>query len=214
MDHTVNTVAIFDKLARVYQDKYMDTSLYHASFDQFCAYIPEPEARVLELACGPGNITRYLLNKRPDLKILSTDLAPQMLELARTNNPEATFRLMDCRDIGKLSEQYDALMCGFALPYLSREEVLSLIADASRILEPGGVLYLSTMEDDYSKSGMRSGSTGDSLFVYFHEAAFLAKALGDHGFQVLHMHHQPFPGGDNITDLIIIAQQQHAWHRR
>ncbi len=214
MDHTANTVAIFDKYANLYQDKYMDTSLYHTSFDLFCDHIPQAGARLLELACGPGNITRYLLHKRPDLQITGTDLAPQMLELARVNNPPATFRLMDCRDIGKLSEQFDALMCGFALPYLSREEVLALIADATRILEPGGILYLSTMEDDYSKSGLRTSSTGDSVYVYFHEASFLAKALGDNGFQVLSLHHQPFPADETITDLIIIAQQQHAWHRK
>lgn len=214
MDHTANAVAIFDKMARHYQDKYMDTSLYHTSFDLFCDSITQPGAQVLELACGPGNITRYLLNKRPDLRIVGTDLAPHMLELARANNPEAQFRLMDCRDTGELSEQYDAIMCGFALPYLSKTEALELIAGTARVLNPGGVLYLSTMEDDYGKSGFKTSSNGDEIYMYFHEAAYLVKALNDNGFEILSIQHQPFPALEDTTDLILIAQQQHAWHRR
>jgi len=41
------------------------------------------QAKVLELACGPGNITKCLLSKRPDLEILATDIAPNILELAK-----------------------------------------------------------------------------------------------------------------------------------
>lgn len=207
MDHTSNAVAIFDKLAQVYQDKYMDTSLYHQSFDFFCHSIATPCASVLELACGPGNITRYLLDSRPDLQILGTDLAPNMIELARKNNPEAQFELMDCRDIGQLGQLFDALMCGFALPYLSREEAIQLIRDAARLLKPGGILYLSTMEDDYSKSGYRSSSSGDQVFMYYHQSDYLSQALRYNGFRILSMERQPFPEQEDTTDLIIIARR-------
>src|SRR6476660_8726042 len=52
-------VSLFNKLAKQYQDKYMDVSLYHHSFDIFCRHISKPNAEILELACGPGNITKY-----------------------------------------------------------------------------------------------------------------------------------------------------------
>lgn len=206
MDHTPNAVAIFDKLAHVYQDKYMDTSLYHTSFDLFCSSITTYGAGLLEVACGPGNVTRYLLDQRPDFKITGTDLAPRMLELARENNPEAAFRQMDCRYIGELDEQYDALMAGFALPYLSREEAIQFIRDAGQLLKQGGILYLSTMEDEYSKSGFRASSSGDQIYMYFHEAAYLVKALEDNGFRLISQQRQPFPGEEAVTDLILIAQ--------
>lgn len=206
MDHTPNAVAIFDKMANVYQDKNMDTSLYHASFDLFCTGIMTFGAKVLEVACGPGNVTRYLLDQRPDLKITATDLAPRMLELARQNNPEAEFRQMDCRYIGELDEQYDALMAGFALPYLSREETTQFIKDASQLLKEGGMLYLSTMEDDYSKSGFRTSSSGDQIYMYFHEAAQLVHVLENNGFRIISQQRQAFPGQEGVTDLILIAQ--------
>src|ERR1043165_1092851 len=101
MDYNEMAVNVFDRCAQDYQAKFMDVQQYSRSLDIFCAQVKK-DAGILELACGPGNITKYLLQKRPDLEILGTDLAPNMLELAKQHNPQAIFQLMDCRDIGKL----------------------------------------------------------------------------------------------------------------
>jgi 2-polyprenyl-3-methyl-5-hydroxy-6-metoxy-1,4-benzoquinol methylase len=185
----------------------MDVSLYHDTFDTFCEQL-EKGANVLELACGPGNITQYLLKQRPELNILATDLSPRMLERARNNNPGATFRMLDSRDIAQLEPIYDAIMCGFCLPYLSKEQSVQLIRDARTILKENGVLYLSTMEDDYSKSGLvRSHTSGDELFMYFHEADYLVKALVENAFKVLDLQRKNYENADGTktVDLIIIA---------
>lgn len=204
MDKTKIAVDIFNKLAQHYQDKFMDVSLYTNTFDLFCENLTKENAEVLELACGPGNITKYLLTKRPDLKILGTDLAPNMIQLAKQNNPQAEFQLLDCREILSLNRKFDAVMCGFAFPYLSKEEVVKFIRDAAQILNPGGVIYISTMEDDYSKSGMRKGSTGDEMFMHFHEADYLTKALEETGFRIIDL--QRLKQAD-VVDLVIIAMK-------
>lgn len=207
MDKTKIAVDLFDKYARFYQDKFMDVSSYHDSFDLFCDRITKENAEILELACGPGNITQYLLQKRPDFKILGTDLSPNMIALAGINNPTATFALMDCRDIGKSDKSYDGIMCGFALPYLSKEEAIHLIRDASGILNPSGVLYISTMEDDYSKSGFRTGSQGDQIFMHFHQADYLIQALDDSGFALIDLQRVDIPEqeGSAKMDMLLIA---------
>lgn len=208
MDKNQTAVAIFNKNANLYQDKFMDVNLYGNSFDLFCSTLKK-DAEILELACGPGNITKYLLNKRPDFKILGTDLAPNMLALAKINNPSAEFKIMDCREIGKFEKKYDAIMCGFCLPYLSREEALQLIADASQILKPGGVIYISTMEDDYAKSAFTKGSTGEELFMHYHQADYLTQALKENKFMIIDLKRQDYPekDGTKTTDLILIAEK-------
>lgn len=207
MDHYKTAVDIFDKHARLYQDKYMDTSMYHDTFDAFCDNITRQNAEILELACGPGNITAYLLKKRPDLNILGTDLSPNMIGLAIANNPGAEFRLMDCRDLGALDKKYDGIVCGFALPYLSKEEAIKLIGDAAGVLRPGGILYLSTMEDDHGKSGVQQSSTGDRIYLYYHQADYLAQALRDNSFTVVHLQRKTYADGSGTTDLVIIAKR-------
>src|SRR5690349_5613480 len=133
MDKTKIAVDIFNKHADKYQDKFMYFDLYNDTFDLFCLSIEKQNAEIIELACGPGNITKYILNKRPEFKILGTDLSPNMIKLAEINNPTAEFQLMDCRDIGKLNKKYDAILCGFGFPYLSKEEAIKFIKDASKV---------------------------------------------------------------------------------
>jgi ubiquinone/menaquinone biosynthesis C-methylase UbiE len=213
MDHNPMSVDVFNKRADLYQEKFMDVTLYHDTFDLFCEYLPREQATVLEVACGPGNVTKYLLHKRPDLKILGTDLAPNMLRLAAINNPQATFQLMDARDIGKMDRVYDGVMCGFGFPYLSKTEVITFIADAARLLADTGVLYISTMEDDYSKSGLKqSATTGDTTYTYYHQADYLTEALTTHHFHIVLVTRKVSVAADgsNTTDLIIIAVKNNA----
>jgi len=209
-DKTQAAVAIFNRLADVYQNKYMDQSLYHDTFDFFCNNIGAQNPNVLEIACGPGNITQYLLKVRPDLQIFGIDLAPNMIELAKLNNPSAHFEVMDAKTIGQLPQKYHGIMCGFCLPYLNKTEALQLILDAAHLLLPGGVCYLSTMENDYDKSAIQRASTGDEMFIHFHEAAYLIPALEENGFTILDVQRKVYPDGNGseTIDLVLIAQRR------
>jgi len=200
-------VGVFNKCATEYQEKFMNVDVYKDSLDLFCDSIPNKNALILELACGPGNITKYLLNKRPGFKIFGIDLSANMLAIASISNPSAEFQLMDCRDIGKLGKKYDGIMCGFCLPYLSKEEAIQLIRDAAELLAPGGLIYISTMEDDYNRSGMQTSSSGDQLYVHYHQADYLAKALKENGLTIIDLRRQQCPANDGTiaTDLLIIA---------
>jgi RimJ/RimL family protein N-acetyltransferase/2-polyprenyl-3-methyl-5-hydroxy-6-metoxy-1,4-benzoquinol methylase len=204
-DKTNIAVAVFDKLAQLYEDKFMDVSQYHQSFDVFCNAVTSDNPEVLELACGPGNITKHLLQKRPDLNILATDLAPNMISLAKKNNPLASFQILDSRKINDLSKNFDGIMCGFVLPYLSKKEVQLLILNASQRLNLGGIIYLSTMEDDFSKSKLTTGSTGDKIFMHYYLEQDLIPILKENNFDILKIERVSTP--DHPTnDLIIIAK--------
>lgn len=209
MDKTKAAAEVFDKLANQYQAKFMNVDMYADTFNLFCDSLKKEGAEILELACGPGNITKYLLTKRPDLKILGTDLSLNMVELAKQNNPEAEFLLMDCRDLLALNKKYDAVMCGFCLPYLSKEDSIKLINDASTILNANGILYISTMEDANSRSGFEAGSTGDKIFMNYHEAEYLIEALEKNNFKIIDLRrkHSPPNATKKTTDLFIIAQK-------
>jgi 2-polyprenyl-3-methyl-5-hydroxy-6-metoxy-1,4-benzoquinol methylase len=210
MDNNKMAVDVFDKRAEVYQEKYMDTSLYHDTFDIFCQSITKEQASILDIACGPGNITQYLLSKRPDFKILGIDLAPKMIELAKQNNPEANFKILDGRSIKELNTRYDGIICGFGLPYFTKEEAIQLINDAAEILKDCGVLYLSTMEDDgMNKSGYQTSSSGDKMYIHYHQEDYLLQAIEDNRLEIVTVQHKDIANADGTrsTDLIIIAKK-------
>lgn len=210
MDQKKNIIRVFDIHAPRYEEKYMDLSLYKNALDRFCTSLPETGVKLLDMACGPGNITRYLLSKHPGYNITGTDIAPKMLELASKNNPSARFEIMDCRDLGKTNELYHGIICGFGLPYLSKPEVLHFIQDTYNKLMPGGILYISAMEDDYEKSEWLKSSTGEgpALFIHYHQADYLHSKCLQVGFSIIYLER---PNQESMaetkTELIIIAKK-------
>lgn len=207
MNDNSNAINIFNTNASYYAEKYMDVSSYGPALDILCESIKKQNAEVLELACGPGNVTKYLLSKRPDLRILATDLAPNMLQLAKEHNPDIETQFLDCREIRSLNRTFDAVVCAFATPYLSKEETIRMIQDISSVLNAGGAFYISTMEDDHSRSGWQTSSKGDKVYMYYHEAGYLVQAIEDSGMKLLYQSTLPAPvNGD--TDLILIATKQ------
>jgi len=204
-----NTTKIFSEYAGAYEEKFMDMDIYRDEFDLFCDLISEKNGRILEIGCGPGNCTRYLLEKRPDLDIYGIDVAPKMIDLARVNNPKARFERMDAREINKLTQKFDGIFCSFGLPYFSKKEAQQLIADAKSLLPSKGVIYLSTMEGTVSQSGYESPSTGtaDKLFVNYHKADYLLEALKVNGFRDIRVKRFVTNSEEKTTtNLVIIAQ--------
>jgi predicted TPR repeat methyltransferase len=120
------------------------------------------------------------------LKILGIDLAPQMIVRAKENNPEAEFKVMDCRNINELEYSYDAIVCSFGLPYLSDIESKKLFKDVRNLLRKNGLFYLSTMEGEYDLSGYYSSSSGvkEQLYIYYHSENFIKKELKKNGFKI------------------------------
>lgn len=178
------TFEVWNKIASLYEERFMELPIYNESYDTLCTLAPA-QARVLELACGPGNITRYLLRQRPDLRIRGIDMAPNMIRLARKHNPSATFTTGDIRDIGKLQDHYDVIVCGFGLPYLSSSEADDLFVHSAALIETEGLLYISFVDGAPEQSGIQTSSSGDQLYFYYHDQEHIRQQLTHTGWTVI-----------------------------
>lgn len=200
------TFETWNKIAVLYQERFMDLNLYNETYDFFCDLLTDNQ-KVFEIGCGPGNITRYLLSKKPNLKITGSDIAPKMIELAQANNPSADFKIIDARKLDQLDEKFDAIMCGFCLPYLSESDSLKLIKDTSQILNKNGILYISFVQGDSSKSGYISGSSGDHTYFYYHNLEALTSNLRENNFEIIKSFEISYPKVDDIElHTILIAK--------
>jgi len=102
-----------------------------------------PGMRILDLACGPGNLaSRLAAMVAPGGEVVGVDLAAGMIERARARGiPNARFEVMDIEDLGFAPASFDAAACGHGLqfvPHLDRA-----LAEARRVLVPGGPLAAS-----------------------------------------------------------------------
>jgi demethylmenaquinone methyltransferase / 2-methoxy-6-polyprenyl-1,4-benzoquinol methylase len=101
-------------------------------------------ARVLDLACGTGDLSRAATER--DLTVVGTDLSAGMLAANRTHAP-----LVEC-DAGSLAfadGTFDGLVCGYALRNFT--DLAATLAEAARVLRPGG--RLAALEVDAPTSG-------------------------------------------------------------
>ena len=209
MDPYQKTFETWNKLASLYQEKFMQLDRYNDSYDVFCELVPKNGAPVFEIGCGPGNITRYLLSKRPDFKIHAIDTSPNMIELAKNNNPRAQFSVMDAREIGSLAMKFDGIISGFCMPYLSEEDNNVFVSNCSRLLNENGVLYLSAIKGNYKDSGFVKSSTGDECYIYYYDEDFLKRLLDESKLELVELNCRTLErdGVPSLIEMICIARK-------
>ncbi len=210
MDRYKETFETWNKLASLYQDKFMDLDLYNNTYDFICNSITKDQAKLLEIGCGPGNITKYLLSKRPDFNIFGIDIASNMIELAKKNNPTASFAIMDCRQISDLQTTFDGIVCGFCLPYLSQADSEKFVSDCYDLLNENGYLYLSFVEGDPNKSDFQVGSSGDRTFFYFYNLDDLTEQLEKNNFEEIRVFKVDYKKAENEyeTHTVLTAKRK------
>lgn len=210
MDRNKETFDTWNNIASLYQDKFMNLDLYNDTYDFICSAIATPNAKLLEIGCGPGNITKYLLSQRPDFDIFGIDIAPNMIELAKKNNPTANFAVMDSREIKNLNKKYDGIIVGFCLPYLSPTESNELISNSYDLLNENGLIYLSFVEGNPEESDFKVGS-GGRVYFHYHNLDDLITQLKKSNFDQLEIFKVKYKTSETEFDIhtILTAKKRH-----
>ena len=100
--------------------------------------------RVLDLACGPGNITRLVATEvRPGGHVVGVDLASGMIEVAKHQlvPPGTDFAVMDMEHLGFNDRVFDAVVCGHGLQFAP--DLGQALHEAGRVLRSSAVIAAS-----------------------------------------------------------------------
>ncbi len=103
----------------------------------------QPGMRVLDIACGPGNITRLVAQQvQPGGRAVGVDLATGMIDLVRRNQPPGSeFAVMDMEHLGFGDREFDVVVCGHGLQFAP--DLGQALREAARVLQPHRVLAAS-----------------------------------------------------------------------
>jgi ubiquinone/menaquinone biosynthesis C-methylase UbiE len=114
-----------------------------------------PGMRILDLACGPGTLSRRLAAQvAPDGEIVGVDLASGMVDLARASAiPNTRFEVMDIERLDFADASFDAAICGHALQFTADLE--RALREAHRVIRAGGRFTASVPVSPVSKSVWR-----------------------------------------------------------
>lgn len=104
-------------------------------------FIPEKKGRILDVACGKGETSRYVSQFYPPEQITAINISERQLARGREIVPGATFRLMDATALDFPDASFDAVICVEAAFHFNTRE--KFLREAARVLKPGGHLVLS-----------------------------------------------------------------------
>jgi ubiquinone/menaquinone biosynthesis C-methylase UbiE len=109
------------------------------------------EARVIELGCGTGPVSRVLAARYEPAEVLGIDPSPILVERARELAAAADklrFETADARETGLGDASFDVAILHTALCHIPEPE--RALTETHRILRPGG--WLAIFDGDYATS--------------------------------------------------------------
>ncbi|MFN3232076.1 MAG: class I SAM-dependent methyltransferase [Alphaproteobacteria bacterium] len=177
--------------------------------------------RALDYGCGAGRATRLL--KRNGLDVVGVDISPSMLEVARAEDPDGAYHLIENGEIPFEDDSFDLAFSSFVffeIPTI--EEMTKAAAGIRRALKPGGHFILligsehlydhewTTVKVDYPENKQKQSGSPVRVFLadvkleltdYYWTDADYRKVLTDAGFSTIDLH-QPLGRPDDGIEWI------------
>ncbi|MGC9502416.1 class I SAM-dependent methyltransferase [Baaleninema sp.] len=99
-----------------------------------------PKSRVLDLCCGWGQSTKYLVQQSQE--VIGLDASPRSIDRAKANVPEAEYVQAFAQDIPFDDNSFDVVHTSAALHEMEPETLNRIVWEVFRILKPGGVFTI------------------------------------------------------------------------
>jgi SAM-dependent methyltransferase len=120
--------------------------------------VRDRHGQVVELGCGSGLLTRYLVDGGH--RVVATDASPAMLDLARQHVPEAEVEQLTLPD-DPIPEADAIVSIGHVLSYLPDEAAIdSALVAAAGALRPGGLLALDICDLEWGRARRDAPAVG------------------------------------------------------
>lgn len=178
-----------DAYSQIYEEYSSNTSTtnaaVHPRIDEFIKYLPnDGRPKVLDLGCASGRETDYLGHL--NLDVTGCDISPEFIKLARSIYPDYDFVVADMRQLPFDDKSYDAIWASASFLHIPKADAPRTISEFSRILRPGGVIYLSVMEGNFD--GLRENKQMNWPARHFsdYKPAELESLLANAGIEVIH----------------------------
>jgi ubiquinone/menaquinone biosynthesis C-methylase UbiE len=149
---------IWDVVAPVYKMFVSQPRQGYAHVQKFIRTFVSPSMKVLELGCGPGNITEQIASACGELT--ATDASSKMIKQAKKNVDidNVTFEVANAHDLPYEDATFDAVVASNMLHVVDDPE--QILAEARRVLKPGGSFIATsfvtgTMRADVIKLGFK-----------------------------------------------------------
>lgn len=144
--------ALYDGVAGLYEALYPSLHHYAERVASFLADAVFPHARVLDVGCGGGQLTR---NLPPSVEVVGLDLSERMLEVARSGRPHGRYLQHSyAQPLPATLGLFDVALAAGCLDFCSDLE--GTLGNLAAALRPGGRLLFSVLERRFDLPGHES----------------------------------------------------------
>lgn len=206
MDTTQLVKNTYNQIADSYTDRYFDISSDIPLIDRLLSLLPE-QAKILDLGCGPGNFTQYLVSK--GFITEGIDISEAMLTIAKQHLPQVPFVQGNMSALPYTDESFDAVVSAYSLIHIAQADIPNTLMGIKRVLKKNGLILVLAQIGNSDQMIAEPLQPKLQNFVNFFRLEQLAKAFQEQGFQIKEHIEIPIDDPDNLTNsiLFLIAQK-------
>lgn len=194
-DEEEQTLKSYNANAKQWAQGHSDQDFWIEERKLFRKYLPK--GKVLEVGAGGGRDAQKLISLGYDY--VGTDISEGLLEVARENNPGATFLAKSVYDLDFPEDSFDGFWASAVLLHVPKDSINLALQNIKKVIKADGIGFISMkqgedellLEEDRGVEGKFK-----RLFVFYSLDEF-NKVLVDSGFEVLHSRVHP-PEGKTI----------------
>lgn len=178
---------VFDNMANEYVEYFGDDWEFIKEINEFASSF-DKEDKILDLGCGSGYITNYLVEK--GLNATGIDFSSEMIKIAKKKYPKLNFLLDDFLNIEKHFDEnsIDGLIAIYSLYFIPKEQFEEMLKSLSKVLKNGGlflfVTQIGTGEDYITTPLMTENDIKEELYVNYYMKDELEEILNRNNFNV------------------------------
>lgn len=204
-----NIIDFYSTYSKQFSQTIANSKAYNQSYIDFVAHAKYKNT-LLDLACGPGNVSAYIRTLLPRIRISCVDLSDAMLSLAQQNVPDASCYKSDILNITIPQSTFDLIICAFGLPYIHSNELQQFVQEVTKFSHVGTSVYVSCMEGNTMQQEQMSFANNNLLQVQRHSKQSIIDSFTTEGFLLTDYRNQPYTEPDNriTNDMIFFFEKQ------
>ncbi|CAG7570784.1 methyltransferase family protein [Barrientosiimonas humi] len=202
-----------DQLAELYAahlaDHLASAPVDRAVLDLFAELVTQGRVdgsapQVADIGCGTGRLAPYLA--RHGFEVSGVDLSPEMIRVARREQPGLEFAVADLRALPYADAGLSGAVAWYSLMYLPPGQRADAYAELARVVRPGGHLVTAFKlgDDRHRRGGARVGVAFDIWWMSVDE---VERRLTDAGFVVRFRATRPAEPDEEQAQAYVIAQR-------
>jgi SAM-dependent methyltransferase len=176
----------YNKIAEDWHCDHHDDDWWHEGTDKYISFF-KPGDTVLDVGCGTGVKSKYLLNK--GLNVTGIDFSEKLIAIAMQDVPTGCFFLKDIYLPLGLKQQFDGAFAQAVLLHFPKKEIPKILSNILEPLKAGGYFYIALKEKRPEEK--EEGMVMESDYGYEYERFFsyfnldeVKKYLTDAGLEI------------------------------